>query len=57
MSDGVKFVFKTLFKVPIFILAAYLLMNVLGIVTTYFKVQGIQYGTIPDEHGWCLEVK
>lgn len=44
MSDGVKFVFKTLFKVPIFILAAYLLMNVLGIVTTYFKVQGIQYG-------------
>ena len=44
MSDGVKFIFKTLFKVPIIILAAYLLMNVLGVVTTYFKVQGVQYG-------------
>lgn len=44
MADGVKFVFKTLFKVPVIILAAYLIMNVLGIVTTYFKVQGVQYG-------------
>ena len=23
----------------------------------YDRVQGIQYGTIPDRHGWCLEVK
>jgi hypothetical protein len=44
MSDGVKFVFKTLFKVPIFILAAYFLMNIFGLVTTYFKVQGVEYG-------------
>lgn len=44
MSDGVKFIFKTLFKVPIFILAAYLILNVLGLVTTYFKVQGVEYG-------------
>ena len=23
----------------------------------YDRVQGIQYGTIPDKHHWCLEVK
>ena len=44
MSDGVKFVFKTLFKVPVIILAAYLLMNILGLATTFFRVQGVQYG-------------
>lgn len=44
MSDGVKFVFKTLFKVPIIILAAYFIMNLLGAATTFFKVQGVQYG-------------
>lgn len=44
MSDGVKFVFKTLFKVPCIIIAAYFLLNVFGLVTTYFKVQGVQYG-------------
>jgi len=44
MSDGVKFVFKTLFKVPIIILVAYFFLNIMGLVTTYFKVQGMQYG-------------
>jgi hypothetical protein len=23
----------------------------------YDTVQGIQYGTLPDKHGWCYEVK
>ena len=23
----------------------------------YDRVQGIQYGTVPDRHGWCLEVR
>ena len=22
----------------------------------YHQVQGIQYGELPDEHGWCYEI-
>jgi len=40
MSDGVKFIFKSLFKVPIIILASYLVFNLFAFALTYFKMLG-----------------
>lgn len=43
MSDGVKFIFKTLFKVPVFIFASFFVFNILVFFLTYFKMLGFSY--------------
>lgn len=43
MSDSVKFIFKTLIKVPCIIFAAYFIMNVFFFFFIYFKVLGLSY--------------
>lgn len=43
MADNVKFIFKTLIKVPIIILVCYLVLNLFAFTITYFKVVGISY--------------
>lgn len=43
MSDQVRFIFKTLIKVPIYILVAYGIMNVFAFFFIYFKVLGTSY--------------
>ena len=43
MSDGVKFIFKTLFKVPLFILISYGIFNAFAFCFIYFKMLGVSY--------------
>jgi len=43
MQDGVKFIFKTLFKVPVFIFASFFVFNVIVFFLTYFKMLGFSY--------------
>ena len=43
MSDEVKFIFKTLLKVPILITIAYLVLNVVMFSLFYFRVLGYSY--------------
>lgn len=43
MSDSVKFIFKTLIKVPIIIFACYLVFNLFAFTFTYFRVLGLSY--------------
>ena len=43
MSDDVKFIFKTLIKVPIIIFELYLVFNLFCFMFIYFKTLGIQY--------------
>lgn len=43
MSDSVKFIFKTLFKVPCYILVAYALLNAFAFTYTYFRALGFSY--------------
>ena len=43
MSDGVKFIFKTLLKVPCIIFAAFFVFNVFAFFFIYFKVLGLSY--------------
>jgi hypothetical protein len=43
MEDGVKFIFKTLIKVPCIIFVAYLILNMLMFSYTYFKLLGMSY--------------
>ena len=43
MSDSVKFIFKTLIKVPIIIMVCYLVFNIFAFSFTYFKVLGLSY--------------
>ena len=58
MTDSVKFIFKTLFKVPIFIMASFAVFNAFAFGLTYFKLLGLSYviqqtavenNYIPDE--------
>lgn len=43
MTSGVKFIFKTLIKVPVIILASYLVINILAFTFTYVKLLGFSY--------------
>ncbi len=43
MSDEVKFIFKTLLKVPIIIVVSFLILNLFAFFFVYFKVLGLSY--------------
>lgn len=43
MGDGVKFIFKTLFKVPVIIFVSFFIMNILFFFLVYFKMLGFSY--------------
>lgn len=43
MEDGVKFIFKTLIKIPCFIVIAYIIFNLFCFSITYFKMMGASY--------------
>lgn len=43
MQDGVKFIFKTLLKVPIIILVSFAVFNLFAFCMSYFKILGISY--------------
>lgn len=43
MSDSVKFIFKTLIKVPCIIFVAYLVLNIFAFCFTYFRMLGFSY--------------
>ena len=43
MSDGVKYIFRTIFKVPIIILVVYAIFNVFAFSLTYFRLLGFSY--------------
>lgn len=46
MSDGVKFIFKTLIKVPCIIVVVYALFNIFFFSLTYFKMLGVSYAVM-----------
>lgn len=46
MEDGVKFIFKSLIKVPLIIMAAYLVLNMFAFAYIYFKMLGFSYGVM-----------
>jgi hypothetical protein len=43
MSDSVKFIFKTLLKVPIIIFVSFFILNIFAFFFIYFKVLGTSY--------------
>lgn len=43
MSDNVKFIFKTLLKVPIIIFVMYFVFNLFVFALTYFRALGVSY--------------
>lgn len=43
MSDNVKFIFKTLIKIPVIILVVYAIFNVFAFSLSYFKLLGFSY--------------
>ena len=43
MADSVKFIFKTLIKVPIIIFVAFFILNILSFFLIYFKMLGLSY--------------
>ena len=43
MQDGVKFIFKTLIRVPIVIYVAFALLNLFAFCFAYFKMLGVSY--------------
>jgi uncharacterized membrane-anchored protein YitT (DUF2179 family) len=43
MEDSVKFIFKTLIKVPIIILVTYFVFNIFAFTFSYFKLLGFSY--------------
>ncbi len=43
MSDSIKFIFKTIIKVPIIVIIAYVIFNVFGFGLSYFKMLGLSY--------------
>lgn len=48
MSDDVKFIFKTLIKVPVIIFECYLVFNVFCFMFIFFKTLGISYVVMQD---------
>ena len=64
MADNVKFIFKTLLKVPITIFVIYAVFNVFAFSLSYFKILGFSYvamqtavenGYIPEQEMNTLE--
>lgn len=43
MSDSVKFIFKTLTKIPIIIMVFYFVFNIFAFSFTYFRLLGLSY--------------
>lgn len=43
MNDSVKFIFKTLIKVPVIILVSYFIFNLFAFTFTYFRLMGLSY--------------
>lgn len=43
MHENVKFIFKTLLKVPVIILVSYLIFNIFAFTFTYFRLMGLSY--------------
>lgn len=43
LEDSVKYIFKTLIKVPVIIAVAYFVFNLFAFTITYFKVLGLSY--------------
>ena len=43
MNDSVKFIFKTLIKVPVIILVSYFVFNLFAFTFTYFRLLGFSY--------------
>lgn len=43
MTDTVKFIFKTLIKVPVFIAIAFIILNLVAFGLSYFKVLGASF--------------
>lgn len=43
MQDGVKFIFKTLIKVPVIILVVYAVFNLFAFSFSYFRLLGFSY--------------
>lgn len=43
MEDGIKYIFKTLLKVPIIIVVAYFIFNIFAFCFIYFKMLGASY--------------
>lgn len=43
MSDEVKFIFKTLLKVPVIIVVSFIILNIFAFFFIYFKVLGLSY--------------
>ena len=43
MTDGVKFIFKTLIKVPVYIVAAFGIFNIFAFCFIYFRLLGVSY--------------
>lgn len=43
MSDEVKFIFKTLLKVPVIIMVSFVILNIFAFFFIYFKVLGLSY--------------
>lgn len=48
MSDDVKFIFKTLIKVPVIIFELYFVFNVFCFMFIFFKTLGLQYVVMQD---------
>lgn len=46
MSDGVKFIFKTLIKIPCIICVIYAIFNIFFFSLTYFKMLGVSYAVM-----------
>lgn len=64
MSENVKFIFKTLLKIPIIVLVVYAVFNVFAFSLSYFKILGFSYvamqtavenNYIPDEESKTLD--
>lgn len=59
MSDGVKFIFKTLLKVPIIIVVSFFIFNMFAFGLTYFKMLGMSYVvmTVAVENNYLPETE
>lgn len=64
MNDSVKFIFKTLIKVPVIIMISFLIFNIFAFSISYLKLAsvsfiamqvGIENNFIPNEEGKILE--
>ena len=43
MAENVKFIFKTLIKVPIIIFVTYFIVNLFAFTVSYFRLLGVSY--------------